>query len=140
MRILESKELRSCILESRGVFEELRGFRILGSSNLRILVVAICELKGFRARSTGPNRVDYHRMGVHPSCLGASGGSSWRSWFLHCAPSCSQHLPRQPNLQPRSPKTTQLGLNMAILARFSSIWLEFQTPNHKKKKKHDRVF
>ena len=31
-------------LRIRGVFKELRGFRILGSSNVRILVVAICGL------------------------------------------------------------------------------------------------
>ena len=41
--------------------------------------------------------------------------------MLHCARSCFQHLPRQSNLQPSSPKTTQFGLNMAILVRFSSI-------------------
>ena len=63
-------------------------------------------------------------------------GSLWRLILAllvaSLAPSCSQHLPGQPNLQPRSPKTAQLRLNMAFLARFSSIWLPFGIPNLQK--------
>ena len=62
-------------LRIKGVFKELRGFRILGSSNLRILVVAICDLLELRT----PERDDYHRVGVGTSRLGASGASPWLS-------------------------------------------------------------
>ena len=41
---LRVKGASKLYLRIKGVFKELRGFRILGSSNLRILVVAICEL------------------------------------------------------------------------------------------------
>ena len=43
-----------------------------------------------------------------------------------------QHSPRQPKLQPRSSKTAQLGANIIILTRFSSIRLPFWTPNLRK--------
>ena len=124
LRIQEASKL---YLRIKGVFKELRGFRILAYSNLRILQSENCRTVTITIQ-WGCTLLVWEPPVAH---LGAPN----RSIPLYLAPNisqdsptCSQDRPRQPNLQPRSPKTAQLGFNMAILARFSSIWLPFRTP------------
>ena len=126
-------------LRIKGVFKELRGFRILGYSNLRIL--GSCNLRIVGTKDPKPSSITTRWGSVLPvwEPLVAPLGAPNRSIALHLAsnisqdsPTCSQDRPRQPNLQPRSPKTAQLGFNLAILIRFSSFWLPFWTQTFKK--------
>ena len=92
-------------LRIKGVFKELRGFRILGYWNLRIL--GSCNLRIVGTKDPKPSSITIEWGCMLPvwEPLVAPLGAPNRSIALHLASnisqdssSCSQDLPRQPNL------------------------------------------